>query len=149
AEADILAFFRRQFPDAVPVLPNLVDDFLHNPTGALVTIRCQPWHIGARVVLLGDACHAVVPFLGQRMNAEFEDCPILNQGLTEQQPDWEAAFRKYESLRKENVDVLADLCIENFIEMRDRVGSRWFVLKKKLAVWLHRLLPRWYLPLYT
>jgi kynurenine 3-monooxygenase len=149
AEADILGFFRRQFPDAVPLLPNLVDEFLHNPTGALVTIRCQPWHIGARVVLLGDACHAVVPFLGQGMNAAFEDCTVLNQCLAEHQPDWEAAFRKYESLRKENVDVLADLCIENFIEMRDRVGSQWFVLKKKLAVWLHRLLPRGYLPLYT
>src|SRR5262249_13433874 len=65
AEADILAFFRRQFPDAVPLLPNLVDEFLHNPTGALVTIRCQPWHIGGQAVLIGDACHAVVPFLGQ------------------------------------------------------------------------------------
>jgi kynurenine 3-monooxygenase len=149
AEADILAFFRRQFPDAVPLLPNLVDEFLHNPTGALVTIRCQPWHIGSRAVLLGDACHAVVPFLGQGMNAAFEDCTVLNQCLAEHGPDWEAAFRRYESLRKEDLDTLADLCIENFIEMRDRVGSRWFLLKKRLAVGLHRLLPRWYLPLYT
>jgi kynurenine 3-monooxygenase len=149
AEADILAFFRRQFPDTVPLLPNLVDAFLHNPTGALVTIRCQPWHIGSRAVLIGDACHAVVPFLGQGMNAAFEDCTVLNQCLGELAPDWEAAFRKYEVLRKANVDVLADLCVENFIEMRDRVGSGWFVLKKKLAIGLHRLLPHWYLPLYT
>jgi kynurenine 3-monooxygenase len=149
AEADILAFFRRQFPDAVPLLPNLVDEFLHNPTGALVTIRCQPWHIGSRAVLLGDACHAVVPFLGQGMNAAFEDCTVLNECLAEHGRDWEAAFRKYESLRKENLDTLADLCIENFIEMRDRVGSRWFVFKKNLAVGLHRVLPGWYLPLYT
>lgn len=149
AEADILAFFRQQFPDAVPLLPNLVDDFLHNPTGPLVTIRCQPWHINDRGVLIGDACHAVVPFLGQGMNAAFEDCTVLNQCLAAHPANCEAAFRQYEALRKKDLDTLADLCIENFVEMRDRVGSQWFVLKKKLAISLHRLLPHWYLPLYT
>ncbi len=146
-EADILAFFRAQFPDAVSLLPTLALDFLHNPTGALVTVRCQPWHIG-RAVLIGDACHAVVPFLGQGMNAAFEDCSVLRRCLAERAPEWEAAFRQYESLRKPHLDVLADLCVENFIEMRDRVASPLFVLKKKLAVWLHRLLPG-FLPLYT
>jgi kynurenine 3-monooxygenase len=149
APADILRFFAQEFPDAVPLLPTLVEDFLHNPTGALVTIRCQPWHQGGKAVLIGDACHAVVPFLGQGMNAAFEDCTVLTQCLQSHAPRWEAAFRDFEARRKEHVDVLADLCIENFIEMRDRVGSRWFVLKKKLAVALHWLFPRWYLPLYT
>jgi kynurenine 3-monooxygenase len=148
-EADILAYFRRQFPDAVPLLPNLADDFLHNPTGALVTIRCRPWHLEGRAVLIGDACHAVVPFLGQGMNAAFEDCTVLSDCLKQHAPNWEAAFRLYEQRRKENVDALADLCIENFIEMRDKVGSKVFVLRKKLALLLHRLFPRWYLPLYT
>jgi kynurenine 3-monooxygenase len=147
--ADVEAFFREQFPDTVPLMPTLADDFLHNPTGALVTIRCQPWHSGGRVVLLGDACHAVVPFLGQGMNAAFEDCTVLSQSLERLAPDWERAFADYEARRKESVDALADMCIDNFIEMRDRVGSRWFVLKKKLQVLLHWLLPRWYLPLYT
>jgi kynurenine 3-monooxygenase len=114
-----------------------------------VTIRCQPWHIGGRVVLLGDACHAVVPFLGQGMNAAFEDCSVLNQCLVEESDDVGRAFERYESMRKANLDTLADLCVENFYEMRDRVGSRWFVLRKKLALVLHRLFPRWYLPLYT
>jgi kynurenine 3-monooxygenase len=148
-EADILTFFREQFPDAVRLLPTLAEDFLHNPTGDLVTIRCQPWHMDGRVVLIGDACHAVVPFLGQGMNAAFEDCSVLSKSLADHALDWAAAFAKYESLRKPHLDMLADLCIENFIEMRDRVGSPLFILKKKLAVWLHRLLPQWYLPLYT
>jgi kynurenine 3-monooxygenase len=147
-EADILAFFREQFPDAVAMMPTLAADFLNNPTGALVTIRCQPWHVGGRVALIGDACHAVVPFLGQGMNAAFEDCSVLMRCLAERAPDWEAVFGLYESLRKPNLDVLADLCVENFIEMRDRVASPLFVLKKKLAVGLHRLLPG-FLPLYT
>jgi kynurenine 3-monooxygenase len=148
-EADIMAYFRSQFPDAVPLIPTLGHDFLNNPTGSLVTIRCQPWHAGGRVVLLGDACHAVVPFLGQGMNAAFEDCTVLSRCIAEQGPDWENGFARYESLRKEHTDTLADLCIDNFLEMRDRVGSRWFVLKKKVAILLHQLFPRWYLPLYT
>jgi kynurenine 3-monooxygenase len=144
----VLAFFREQFPNAVPLLPALAEDFLANPTGALVTIRCQPWRVG-RAVLVGDACHAVVPFLGQGMNAAFEDCAVLNQCLLETGWDWERAAGRYESLRREHTDVLADLCVANFVEMRDRVASPLFVLRKRLAVLLHALLPRWYLPLYT
>jgi kynurenine 3-monooxygenase len=148
-EADVLAFFGAQFPDVVPLIPTLAHDFLHNPTGPLVTVRCRPWHFAGRVVLLGDACHAVVPFLGQGMNAAFEDCVVLSECLARHGGDRAVAFAEYESLRKEDLDTLADLCIDNFLEMRDRVGSRLFVLRKKLSVLLHRLLPRWYLPLYT
>jgi kynurenine 3-monooxygenase len=113
-----------------------------------VTIRCQPWHHGGRVVLLGDACHAVVPFLGQGMNAAFEDCSTLNVCLNTY-PNREEAFRAFEKARKEHTDTLADLAVHNYIEMRDYTGSRWFLLKKKWELFLHRLLGRWYLPLYT
>jgi kynurenine 3-monooxygenase len=147
-EKQILAFFRQQFPDAVPLMPHLADDFLTNPTGSLVTIRCQPWHHG-RAVLVGDACHAVVPFLGQGMNAAFEDCSILLSSLEEANWKPELAFPRYESLRKRHADALADLCIANFVEMRDRVASPRFLLRKKLAVLLHATFPSRYLPLYT
>jgi len=148
-EALVLRFFREQFPDAVALLPTLAPDFFKNPTGLLVTFRCSPWHVGGKVVLLGDACHAVVPFLGQGMNAAFEDCTVLMQCLGEQAPAWETAFAAYEARRKIHVDTLATLCLENFIEMRDLVGSRAFLLKKRWEVFLHKLLPKWYLPLYT
>jgi kynurenine 3-monooxygenase len=148
SEADVLAFFRDQFPDAVPLLPSLAEEFLHNPTGSLVTIRCQPWHTG-RAVLVGDACHAVVPFLGQGMNAAFEDCSVLVKCLEETDWNWTPAATHYEVLRKKHTDTLADLCVENFIEMRDRVASPWFLLKKRIGVLLHALFPRFYLPLYT
>jgi kynurenine 3-monooxygenase len=145
---EVLAFFRDQFPDAVPLIPDLAEDFVANPTGSLVTIRCRPWHRG-RAVLVGDACHAVVPFLGQGMNAAFEDCTVLCRCLLEDGWQWEKAFARYEALRRPHADALADLCVANFVEMRDKVGSPTFVLRKKLAVLLHALLPRWYLPLYT
>jgi kynurenine 3-monooxygenase len=149
SEKDILAFFQREFPDAVSLIPDLAQEFRHNPTGALVTIRCRPWHVGGRAVLVGDACHAVVPFLGQGMNAAFEDCSVLMRCLEEHSDDLVTAFARYEAERKPHLDTLADLCVENFIEMRDRVGSRLFVWKKRLSVLLHALFPRWYLPLYT
>jgi kynurenine 3-monooxygenase len=145
---DILTFFRSEFPDAVPLIPTLAEEFLTNPTGALVTIRCQPWRVG-RAVLVGDACHAVVPFLGQGMNAAFEDCTVLHQCLLDSGWDWGRAAERYERLRKVHTDTLADLCVANFVEMRDRVASPLFVLGKRLAVLLHRLFPRRYLPLYT
>jgi kynurenine 3-monooxygenase len=149
SSADIRAFFAEQFPDAVPLIPDLVHDFQHNPTSSLATVRCRPWHVDGRVVLLGDACHAVVPFLGQGMNAAFEDCSVLMKCLEEYPDDRGRAFADYEARRKPHLDTLAELCVENFVEMRDRVNSRLFVLRKKLDVVLHALLPRWYLPLYT
>jgi kynurenine 3-monooxygenase len=147
-EADVLTFFRREFPDAVPLLPALADEFIHHPIGTLLTIRCRPWHFET-VVLVGDACHAVVPFLGQGMNAAFEDCTVLCRCLENEKWDWQKAFGRYESLRKRHTDVLADLCIGNFLEMRDRVGHPWFLIRKKMAVILHAIFPNWYMPLYT
>jgi len=146
---DVRRFFDREFPDAVPLMPTLLDDFRHNPTGSMVTIRCRPWQHGGRVVLLGDAAHAVVPFYGQGMNAAFEDCVVFDECLKQFGPDWDRAFREYEALRRPNVDALADLAIENFVEMRDKTGTRSFRARKKVERTLHRLLPGLYTPLYT
>lgn len=141
-------FFVAQFPDAVALMPDLADDFFHHPTGPLVTVRCSPWHYQDKVVLVGDACHAVVPFLGQGMNAAFEDCSTLARCLNEQ-PDRAAAFRAFETARKEHTDTLAQLAVYNYVEMRDHTGSRWFLWKKKWERLLHKLLGGWYVPLYT
>jgi kynurenine 3-monooxygenase len=145
----VRAFFRRTFPDFVPLMPDLGGEYARNPVGSLVTVRCRPWHVGGKAVLLGDACHAVVPFYGQGMNAAFEDCTVLNACLARHAPDWEAAFRDYQERRKENVDTLADMALDNFVEMRDHVGSRSFLVRKTVERTLHRLFPRWYVPLYT
>src|SRR5260370_3792857 len=146
---DIRRFFEEEFPDAVPLMPNLLDDFRNNPTGSLVTIRCAPWFYKARVALVGDAAHAVVPFYGQGMNPAFADCVVLDQCLEQFPHDRHRAFAEYFSLRKENADALADLAVENFIEMRDKTASRTFRAKKKLDHLLEGLLSGIYLPLYT
>jgi kynurenine 3-monooxygenase len=146
---DIRRFFDEEFPDAVPLMPTLLEDFRQNPTGSLVTIRCAPWYYREKVCLVGDAAHAVVPFYGQGMNAAFEDCVILDQCLEKFAGDRERAFAEYFSQRKENADALADLAVGNFIEMRDKTASKTFRAKKKLDHALEAALPGTYLPLYT
>jgi kynurenine 3-monooxygenase len=145
----IRRFFEEEFPDAMPLMPALLEDFKTNPTGSLVTIRCAPWFFKDKVALVGDAAHAVVPFYGQGMNAAFEDCVVLDKCLAEFPQDRHRAFAEYFSRRKENTDALADLAIENFIEMRDKTASRVFRAKKKLDHLLEGLLPGIYLPRYT
>jgi kynurenine 3-monooxygenase len=146
---DVRRFFDEEFPDAVPLMPKLLEEFRSNPTGSLVTIRCAPWYYKDKVALVGDAAHAVVPFYGQGMNAAFEDCVVLDECLAEFPQDRQRAFTEYFARRKENADALADLAIGNFIEMRDKTASRTFRAKKKLDHLLERLLPGTYLPLYT
>ena len=146
---DVRRFFDEEFPDAVPLMPALLEDFKNNPTGSLVTIRCAPWYHKDKVALVGDAAHAVVPFYGQGMNAAFEDCVVLDECLAEFPDNRERAFAEYFARRKENADALADLAVENFIEMRDKTASRTFRAKKKLDHALEAALPGIYLPLYT
>ena len=146
---EVFDFFREEFPDAVPLMPALLEDFRDNPTGSLVTIRCAPWYYKDKVALVGDAAHAVVPFYGQGMNAAFEDCVVLDECLAEFPDDRERAFAEYFFRRKENADALADLAVHNFIEMRDKTASRTFRAKKKLDHLLEGLLPGIYLPLYA
>jgi kynurenine 3-monooxygenase len=148
-DEDVRRFFDEEFPDAVPVMPNLLEDFKTNPTGSLVTVRCAPWFYREKIALVGDAAHAVVPFYGQGMNAAFEDCVVLDECLAEFPDNRARAFAEYYARRKENADALADLALGNFIEMRDKTASKTFRAKKKLDHLLEGLLPGIYVPLYT
>jgi kynurenine 3-monooxygenase len=146
-EAEVRAYFERVFPDAVPLMPTLEEDFLLNPVGSLVTVRCRPWTYKDRVVLLGDAAHAIVPFYGQGANAAFEDCIVLDECL-KSEANVGTALAVYEARRKEHADALADLALGNFIEMRDKTASRTFLIGKKIEKTLARLLPGRFVPLY-
>jgi kynurenine 3-monooxygenase len=128
---DIKEFFDTYFPDAVPMMPGLVDDYLNNPTGMLTTMRCYPW-VNGKNALMGDSAHAVVPFYGQGMNCSFEDCVVLDECIEELGGDWTNVLDAYQKLRKPNADAIANLALQNFVEMRDLVGSDAFLHKKKV-----------------
>jgi kynurenine 3-monooxygenase len=147
--AEVEDLVSRYFPDLVPLLPGLTEQWMKHPIGALVTVRTAPWAFGDWAVLVGDACHAVYPFYGQGMNSAFEDCCVLVQALDAQPQDTAAAFRAYEQARRPHTDVLCELSKANFVELRQKVQSPWFVARKRLDVALNRLLPKSWIPLYT
>jgi len=149
SEERVKVFFSKQFPDAVKLIPTLIEDYFHNPTGSLITIKCYPWVIESKVALLGDSAHAIVPFFGQGMNAAFEDCTYLNECIEKYGNDWKKVFEQYQYLRKENSDAIADLAQENFIEMRDLVADKRFQLKKKIEGELYKTFPNKFIPKYS
>jgi kynurenine 3-monooxygenase len=142
-------FFEDKFPDAVPWMPQLKENYSNNPTGAMVTIKCSPWHLHGKALLLGDAAHAIVPFFGQGMNCAFEDCTVFLELMDRYGPDWPKLFADFERARKTNTDAIADLALENFIEMRDRVGDPRFLFKKKVELALEARYPRLFVPKYA
>jgi kynurenine 3-monooxygenase len=149
SESDARAHMMYHYSDAVPLMPTLDQDFQRNPVSSLMTVRCYPWVRADRVALIGDAAHAVVPFYGQGMNAAFEDVKCLSRLLGEHGMDIPLAFDAYQKDRKPNADAIADLAISNFTEMRDKVGSKSFLLKKRVEKILHVLLPWLFTPLYN
>jgi len=146
--AEFYSFFEKTFPDAVPLMPGLLEDLRDNPTSSLITIRCFPWTIH-NTLLIGDAAHGIVPFYGQGMNAGFEDCRILNQLLDTHKDDWNIVLPAFQRTRKPDADAIAQLALENFIEMRDLVADAEFLLRKKIEAKLHDLFPKKWIPLYS
>jgi len=147
--ADILALFQTEFPDALELMPALTGNFFANPTGSMVTIKCAPWHLEGKALLLGDAAHAIVPFFGQGINCGFEDCMTLVDLADRIGPDWPRVFAEFEKTRKPNTDAIADMAIENFVEMRDRVADPTFLLRKKVELALEARFPEKFVPKYA
>jgi kynurenine 3-monooxygenase len=142
-------FFREEFPDAVPLMPTLVDDYMNNPTSSLVTVKCFPWTFDDKIALIGDAAHAIVPFYGQGMNCGFEDCVVLNELIDRHKENWPAILEEYQTLRKPDADAIADLAVMNFVEMRDKTGDPKFLLQKKIEANFSGKHPDKWIPLYS
>jgi kynurenine 3-monooxygenase len=142
-------FFEKQFPDAVKLIPDIADEFFNNPTGALGTVKCSPWHYKNKTLLMGDAAHAIVPFYGQGMNASFEDVYIFDSILEKYEGDWETIFKVFEKQRKIDTDAIADLAIDNYYEMRDHVSNPIFKEKRTLEMALEKNFPNEYSSKYS
>ena len=145
----INAFFKKHFPDSLPILPELLQDFRANPTSGLATIRCSPWRYEDKLLLIGDAAHAIVPFYGQGMNAGFEDCSILDELMEKHQDNWTEIIEVFNRERIQDANAVADLALRNFVEMRDLVADPLFLLRKEIGAYLQEKYPETFLPLYS
>lgn len=141
-------YFRRRYPDAVTLMPDLAGEFDANPVGNLVTVRCSKWTVAGRVALIGDSAHAITPFFGQGANAGFEDVVELDRCLGEAGDDWAKALPEYERRRIDNANAIADMALENYVEMNSKAGSRVFQAQKGVQHALERWLPDHYASRY-
>ncbi|MCS7086835.1 MAG: FAD-dependent monooxygenase, partial [Bacteroidia bacterium] len=143
------AFFETEFPDVASLFPDVAQEFFANPVGHMVTVRCGRYHVGGEVLLLGDAAHAVVPFYGQGMNAAFEDCEVLINLLDEMGENWEKVFAAYTEIRLADAHAVADLAMQNFVEMRDHTADPVFGRKRLFELELERRFPDRYRSKYS
>jgi len=148
-EKDILNLFQSQFHDAIKLIPNLVEDFQKNSTGDLASVYCKPWHLGDKALLIGDAAHAVVPFFGQGMNASFQDCSTLAKLMGQNKNDWKTIFNTFSSVQVENGHAIADMAIENYLEMRDHVNDTEYKKRRNVELKLERMFPGQFIPRYS
>jgi len=146
---DVQAFFERDFADAVPLMPDYLDDFTRNPTGLLATLYLERWHLDGRALLLGDAAHAIVPFHGQGMNCGFEDAVELADLLAAKGRETADVFAEFQRRRKPNSDAIAAMALDNYVEMRDRVDDPEYLLMRELERVLAARHPQRYLPRYS
>jgi kynurenine 3-monooxygenase len=146
--ASVLEFFAQHFPDITPLMPQLAEEFFEHDTGILGTVRCPRWSFQDQLLLLGDAAHAITPFHGQGMNCAFEDCLELDTALS-QTADWAEAFAGFERARRPNTDAMADMALENYLEMRDTIRDPRLQLQKTLALELERRHPQRFIPRYS
>lgn len=147
-EEQVMKFFKEQFPDAVPMMPTLIEDFFENPTSSLITTFVDPWYYQYKSAVIGDAAHAIVPFYGQGMNAGFEDCTIMAGLIDDHKGDWATILKTYDSMRRPNGNAVAELALKNFVEMRDQVADAEFLMRKKIEKELVRRYPDKFISVY-
>ena len=146
---EVEAFFLKNLPDTINVIPKLSEDFFKNPTSTLVTMKCFPWTFEDKTALIGDACHAIVPFYGHGMNAGFQDISVLNELMSQHKDDWKTIFSEYEKSRKPNADAIAELSYRNFMEMSTKTADATFLLQKKIEKHFSEKYPDKWIPLYS
>ena len=142
-------YFTKEFPDAVALMPDLAQEFFENPTAPLGTIKCSPWSTNGKVILLGDAAHAIVPFYGQGMNASFEDVVEFDASLDADLNNWKEIFEHYSAGRKKDTDAIADLAVDNFHEMKEHTANPLFQAKRKLEMAFESTFPTEYYSKYS
>jgi kynurenine 3-monooxygenase len=149
-EADeVQALFRQHFPDAFERMPALTTEFFARPTGAIPTVSGGPWFVEDKVLLIGDAAHALLPFFAQGMNSAFEDCSVLIECLDRCKDRWEQALPAFFQARKANADAIADMAMQNYREIQDYIADDAFLVRKHVEQELMRGYPELYTSMHV
>lgn len=143
-EEKLVKFFENYYPDALPLFPNLAEEYFGNPVGILGTIKCYPWQAYGKTLILGDAAHAIVPFYGQGMNASLEDVRILDETLERNNGNWKETFIEFQEKRVDDTNAIADLAVDNFYEMQDKVADKIFIKKRQIEMELEQTYEDYY-----
>ncbi|MSO13389.1 Kynurenine 3-monooxygenase [Rickettsiales endosymbiont of Trichoplax sp. H2] len=149
SESEMFYYFKKLFPDAIALIPKLAEEFFQNPEIPMMTVRCSPWHIKDKVLLIGDSAHGVWPSYGQGANAGFEDCEILIKCMEQYPDNLLASFVEFQEKRKANLDTIADLSETHFNEIRHLVADPNFLLRKRIERKMNLLFPSEYFSLYS
>lgn len=135
--------FEIYFPDIWPLVEPKLTDYSKKPVEAMITIKCFPWAYQDKVLLIGDSCHAIVPSYGQDANAGFENCQLLAKCIEKHSADWQTTFKEYETMRKPDMDTLADLCLEHFTVLKKMVGDPKFLQRIEIERKIQELHPEY------
>ena len=141
-------FFREQFPDLLPLMPQFAADYRDHPVGTLSTLYLDRWQLGASALLIGDAAHAIVPFHGQGMNCGFEDTTVLCDLLAAEPRDRGGVFEEFQRVRQPDTNAIATMALENYIEMRDSVADPHYLAKRELGALFTARAPQHYMSRY-
>jgi kynurenine 3-monooxygenase len=140
----VQAFFEKYFPSLLPYIPHYLEEYFENPVGTLGTIKCYPWQAYGKSLIMGDASHAIVPFYGQGMNSSFEDVRVFDDLFEKHGDNWNTLFNAFQEDRADDANAIADLAIDNFYEMRDKVDDVPFMRKRKIEMQLEQQFPDYY-----
>ena len=149
SEEEIKEFFDSYFPDTADLIPDLVQEYSDNPIGKLSTVYCDRFHFKDRALIFGDAAHAIVPFFGQGMNASFQDCTVINDLIIRYNGDWRNIFSEFSRTHVPNGHAIADMALENYIEMRDSVNDPLFMKRREIEFELEEKFSDHFIPRYS
>jgi len=146
-DAEITSYFEKYFPDLMSVMPNYLQEW-SNPASQLVSILVRPWNYQDKIVLLGDAAHACVPFYGQGMNCAFEDALVFCEILEKNNHDLSATVPEFAAVREKDGEAISQLSMRNYQTMSDHSGSTLFRIRKRFEGALSWMLPNYWIPEY-
>ncbi|NJL40016.1 MAG: FAD-dependent monooxygenase [Leptolyngbyaceae cyanobacterium SM1_4_3] len=138
---EVLTFFQENFPLFGQLMSEEeAEDFLKRPVGRVLTIRCDRFHDGDSVLLIGDAAHAVSPSIGQGCNASLEDVRVFERLLEQHEDDWSLALPAFTQQRVPDAHALKELSDYSF--PRTKALRIEFFLRLTLKKLLHRWFPQ-------